>query len=66
MFAEFEAEAQKVLLTETHDRKFRREYYESRATRTTPTKAASTYRQPEAMGVRDAALLKVARFIRLA
>lgn len=66
MFAEFEAEAYRVLTAETHDRKFRREYYEGKAAAAVPAKRPTPYRQPEPVGVRDTALLKVARFIRLA
>jgi len=66
MFAEFEAEAHKVLIADTPERKFRREYHESRKMAPTPTKKASAHVRIEPVGVRDAALLKVARFIRLA
>ncbi len=66
MFAEFVTEAQKALIADTPERKFRREYYESRKTSAAPAAKTSTYRQPERVGVRDATLLKVARFIRLA
>ncbi|HKS91599.1 MAG TPA: hypothetical protein VJQ83_06700 [Tepidiformaceae bacterium] len=66
MFAEFEAEAYKVLVAETPDRKFRREYYQDRTATSTAAKPQRAYRQPEQVGVREATLLKVARFIRLA
>lgn len=66
MFAEFEAEAYKTLVAETPDRKFRREYYQSRKGTETAAKPQRAYRQPDQMGVREATLLKVARFIRLA
>ena len=65
MFAEFEAEAYRVLVAETPERNFRREYYESRKS-AAPAKKEAPYRRTDPVSVREAALLKVARFIRLA
>jgi hypothetical protein len=67
MFPEYDAYSARALSRETIDGKFRREYYEARET---PKPAARSEHQdfyvPGPNMTREAALVKIARFIRLA